>query len=182
MVPIGVYDMIRSTEEIELLQCTFQPKTNTQSTISSITMEDKCAQLYEQAIQKMKIRGKSFERRDKTSEQYEFERSQNELTFKPQLCTASRNTNNQMQKSYSTQQLKEMFTSSSSKSIKGYKVATERINKTQTRNNGSNKSLPQHMTVSGNQGTYKNTFSNFPYSVEKKHSGYKRELLKKHND
>jgi hypothetical protein len=31
----------------------------------------------------MRIRGKSFERRDKTSEQYEYERSQNELTFKP---------------------------------------------------------------------------------------------------
>jgi hypothetical protein len=38
------------------------------------------------------------------------------------------------------------------------------------------------MTVSGNQGTYKNTFSNFPYSVEKKHSGYKREIIKRHSE
>ncbi len=31
----------------------------------------------------MKIRGKSFERKDKTSEQYEFEKAQKELTFRP---------------------------------------------------------------------------------------------------
>ena len=44
MVPSNMYEMIRSTDEIELLQCTFQPKTNSQSTINgNIQIKDKCA-------------------------------------------------------------------------------------------------------------------------------------------
>lgn len=184
MLPHGSYDMVRSSEEIELLQCTFQPKTNTQSTINFFQGDDKCSQLYEQALQKMRIRGKSFERRDKTSEQYEFEKSQKELTFKPQLCTSRNNNNNQaLQKTYSTQQLKEMFTSTSTKSIKGYKIATERIKKSQSRN--TNKiNVSQPMTVSGNSGTYKNTFSNFPYHVDKKQQSksYRKEVIRRYSD
>jgi hypothetical protein len=37
----------------------------------------------------MKVRGKSFERRDKTSEDYEFERAQHDCTFKPALLISS---------------------------------------------------------------------------------------------
>jgi hypothetical protein len=44
MVSSNIYDMIRSSEEIELLQCTFQPKTNAHSSINgAIPMDDKCA-------------------------------------------------------------------------------------------------------------------------------------------
>ena len=44
MVSSNIYDMIRSSEEIELLQCTFQPKTNAHTSINSaIPIDDKCA-------------------------------------------------------------------------------------------------------------------------------------------
>jgi hypothetical protein len=116
----------------------------------------------------MRVRGKSYERRDKTSEEYEYERASKECTFKPRILVhsqSSRNiSNNNIYQSYSTAQMREMFTSTSTKSIKGYKANTERIRK-----NSNIKSSNKHvMTVSGNSGTYKNTFSNYPHSIEKK--------------
>jgi hypothetical protein len=40
------------------------------------------------------------------------------------------------------------------------------------------------MTVSGNSGTYKNTFSNFPYHVDKKQQSksYMKEVIRRYSD
>ena len=96
-------------EAKELAECTFQPRIISKYESARADPRDKCVELY--------MRAKPLrERRDKTSDELEFEKGKDECTFHPNIGDSQRNLVSCGSQMYATND-----------SVKGFQSATQRL-------------------------------------------------------